>query len=182
MNTDLTTAAPPTLPPHVHLMQMGIGGWVAAVLYHAAKMKLADLLADGPKSGAQVAALTSTDGPTMHRFMRTLAGFGVLTEREPGIFALTPMGEALRTDAPGAAWATVMTFAGPLFMRTWEDMPHSLATGRTAFEKMWGMPISDYMGKHSDQAHLFSQSMVGIHDWSAPRRSTRTCCRRPGSR
>ena len=49
MNSDLITAAPPSLPPHVQLIQMGIGGWVSAVVYHAARMKLADYLADGPK-------------------------------------------------------------------------------------------------------------------------------------
>jgi Dimerisation domain/O-methyltransferase domain len=91
MNSDLTTAAPLSLPPHVQLIQMGIGGWVSAVVYHAAKMKLADHLADGPKDGAQVAAATDTPAPTMHRFMRTLAGFGILTEAEGGRFALTPM-------------------------------------------------------------------------------------------
>lgn len=66
-------------------------------------MKLADHLADGPKDATQVAAATNTHAPTMHRFMRTLAGFGILTEGEGGRFALTPMGEALRSDAPGAA-------------------------------------------------------------------------------
>ena len=75
MNSDLTTAAPPSLPPHVQLIQMGIAGWVSAVVYHAAKMKLADRLADGPKDAAQVAAATNTHAPTMHRFMRTLAGY-----------------------------------------------------------------------------------------------------------
>ena len=102
MNSDLTTAAPPSLPPHVQLMQLGIGGWVSAVVYHAAKIKLADHLAEGPKNAEQVAAATGTHAPTMHRFMRTLAGFGILTEGQGGSFALTPMGEALRCDAPGA--------------------------------------------------------------------------------
>ena len=53
MNSDLTTAAPLSLPPHVQLIQMGIGGWVSAVVYHAAKMKLADHLTEGPKDAAQ---------------------------------------------------------------------------------------------------------------------------------
>ncbi len=168
MNSDLTTAAPPSLPPHVQLIQMGIGGWVSAVVYHAAKLKLADHLADGPKDAAQVAAATSTHAPTMHRFMRTLAGFGILTEGEGGRFSLTPMGEALRSDAPGAAWPTLMAFCGPTFTRSWEEMPHSLATGLTAFEKTWGMPMFDYLGQHPEEASRFSQAMVGVHGTEPP--------------
>jgi DNA-binding IclR family transcriptional regulator len=43
---------------------------------------------------------------SLHRLMRTLASLGVLTERDEQRFALTPLGEALKTGAPGSARAT----------------------------------------------------------------------------
>ena len=38
--------------------------------------------------------------PSLHRLMRILASLGILTERDAQQFALTPVGEALKTGAP----------------------------------------------------------------------------------
>ena len=91
------------LPPHAQLIQMATASWVSAVVYAAAKLGLADQLSTTPKSGAELADTMGLHAPTLHRFMRTLAGLGLLTERDNQRFALTPLGEALKTDAPGSA-------------------------------------------------------------------------------
>ncbi len=44
--------------------------------------------------------------------MRLLASVGVFEERENGTFALTPMGELLRTGVPGSMRSSVQLFAG----------------------------------------------------------------------
>ena len=64
----------PALPPHVQLIQMGIGSWVSGIVYAAARLGLADHLAAGPKSAAELAGPTGTHAPSLHRLMRTLAG------------------------------------------------------------------------------------------------------------
>lgn len=159
-------AAP--LPPHVQLIQMCAGGWVAAALYGAAKLGLADHLADGPRSAAELAPLAGAHAPSLHRFMRTLAGFGILAEGEGQRFALTPLGEALKTGAPGAARSTLITFGGPEFWRSWEAIVYSLETGKTGFEKTWGMPAFDYLAQHPQLAALFSEAMIGFHGSEPP--------------
>ena len=90
-------------PPHAQLIQMGSGYWVSAVVSAAAKLGLADQLADGPKSAAELAGPARVHAPSLHRLMRTLASLGILTERDAQRFALTPLGEALKTGAPGSA-------------------------------------------------------------------------------
>ena len=89
MTTSEAVAAS-ALPAHVQLIQMCAGGWVAAAVYAAAKLGIADHLADGPRSAAELAPATGTHAPSLHRFMRTLAGFGILTEGR---------GAAVRPDA-----------------------------------------------------------------------------------
>lgn len=106
-------ATPPDLPPHAQLIQMGAALWVSAVVYAAAKLSLADHLADEPKNAVELADTTGTHAPTLHRLMRTLAGLGILTEGDEQRFALTPLGEALKTDAPGSARSTLIAFCGP---------------------------------------------------------------------
>ncbi len=154
---------PQALPPHAQLIQMGTASWVSAVVYAAAKLGLADQLAIGPKSAAELAQVMHLHAPTLHRFMRSLAGLGILTERDGQRFALTPLGDALRTGAPGSARATLISFCGPSFWRAWEHLPYSLETGKSGFAKAWGMPIFEFLARNPEQASLFSEAMVGFN-------------------
>ena len=47
-------------PPHAQLIQMATAYWVSRAVYAAAKLDLADHLAGGPKSAADLAVPTST--------------------------------------------------------------------------------------------------------------------------
>jgi hypothetical protein len=163
-----TTATVPAVPAHVQLIQMTAGAWVASALYGAAKLGLADLLADEPRTAADLAPPTGTHAPTLHRFLRTLGSLGIVTDTGGGRFALTPLGEALKTGAPGAARSTIMMFGGPTFWRSWEEIVYSLQTGKTGFEKVWGMGAFDYLAQHPEAASLFSESMVGFHGTEPP--------------
>jgi hypothetical protein len=154
---------PAQMPPHALLIQMGTGTWVSALLHAAAQLGLADLLASGPKSAADIAKRTSMHAPSIERFLRSLANLGLLTQRDAQHFVLTPLGEALKSDAPGAARATILAFNDPSFTRPWEEILYSLATGKTAFEKVNGMPAFDYLARHPEHASWFSQAMIGVH-------------------
>ena len=165
MSASETTAA---LPPHAQLIAMGTASWVSALVYVAAKVGIADHLANGPRSAAEAAGSLHMHPPTLHRFMRTLASLGILTEGQDQRFALTPLGEALKTGAPGAARSTLMSFCAPTFWRTWEHLRFSLETGKSAFTLTWGKPIFEYFGEHPDEAALFSEAMVGFHGAEPP--------------
>lgn len=159
---------PEAPPPHVQLVQMATGYWVSRIVYAAAKLGLADRLSAGPRSAADLAAETKTHAPSLHRLMRTLAALGILTEREAGRFALTPLGESLRSGAPGAARSTVLFIAGPMGWRGYAEIMHSLETGKTGFEKAFGMPVFEYLGQHPEEAADFTEAMVGIHGAEPP--------------
>lgn len=165
---DSQETAPRAVPPHAQLIQMGAAAWVSATVYAAAALGIADHLASGALSAAELAGPTGTHAPTLHRLLRTLAGLGILTERDGQRFALTPLGEALRSDAPGSARATLMAFGSPAFWHSWEEILYSLQTGKTAFEKSAGMPFFDYLAQHPEAASHFSEAMVGFHGAEPP--------------
>lgn len=167
MKNDQSTASP-AIPPHAQLIQMAAASWVAAVVYAAAKLSLADHLAAGPRSAVDLAGPTGTHAPSLHRLMRTLAGLGILTERDGQRFALTTLGEALKADAPGSARATLIAFCGPAFWRSWEEIIYSLQTGKPGFDKAVGMPVFDYLAQHPEEASYFSEAMVGFHGAEPP--------------
>jgi hypothetical protein len=100
--------------------------------------------------------------------MRALSSLGVLRQNEDDTFALTPLGDALRTGAPGSARSTVLAMAGPWMWQAFGEFQYSLETGQTAMEKVFGMPIFDYLAQHPDQAAQFSEAMVGIHGQEPP--------------
>ena len=142
---------------------MGLGGRV-----RGRQLGIADHLAAGPRSAVELAGTTGTHAPSLHRLMRTLAGLGILTERDAQRFALTPLGEALKTGAPGSARATLIAFGSPAFWHSWEEIIYSLETGKTGFEKACGMPVFEYLAQHPEEASYFSEAMVGFHGAEPP--------------
>jgi hypothetical protein len=151
------------LPPHVRLIEMATACWTSRLLYVAAKLGLADRLAEGPQTAVALAGPTGTHAPSLARMMRALTGLGVLTEDDEHRFSLTPLGEALKTGAPGAARATVLTLAGDWIWRGYEQLLYSVQTGRSGVEKALGEPIFDWLAKHPADASLFSETMIGVH-------------------
>ena len=157
------SAKPEPVPPHVRLIEMGTAAWVSMIIHGAARIDLADHLAEGAKTAEELAGPTGTHAPSLRRLMRTLAGLGVLTERSPGHFALTPLGEALKRGAPGAARATILSLAGGRLWRMLGEFPYSLQTGKPAHEKTQDKHLFEWLADHPEEASLFSETMVGFH-------------------
>ena len=87
-NNPNETQAP---PPYVQLTQMATAYWVSDIVHVAAKLGLADHLAEGPKTADELAGPTGTHAPSLYRLMRTLANLGILTEEVTHRFALTTL-------------------------------------------------------------------------------------------
>src|SRR4051794_15585357 len=105
------------------------GFQVSQAVHVAAKLGIADVLADGPQSIAYLAERTGADEDALYRLMRALAAIGIFNEADGRTFSLTSLGECLRSDAPDsvAGWAT---FIGePSYWRAWENLLHSVKTG-----------------------------------------------------
>jgi hypothetical protein len=141
---------------------MGTAYWSSQLLLAAVQLEIADRLAAGPMSSGALARELELHAPSMQRFLRTLAGMGVLTETTPQIFALTTLGEALKKGAPGSARASILMltgFAGPM----WSNLRLSLETGESAATKILGKPLFDYLAERPNLVSLFSETMVGFH-------------------
>ena len=151
------------MPPHAQLIQMATAHWVSHMVRVTAELGLADLLASGPKSADELAGTTKTHAPSLYRLMRTLGMLGILAEDGSRKFTLTPLGEALKTGAPGAARSTILTLASDWCIRGFSELRHSVETGKPGFDKTMGMPIFDWLGQHPKEASQFSETMIGFH-------------------
>ena len=156
------------VPPHIQLIQMGQAGLVSRIIYAAAKLGLADQLAPEPKSAVELASRMQVHAPSLHRLMRTLASLGVLTEKPEQRFALTDLGQALTTGAPGSAKSTLLFMGSPWAQMGWDHLVYSVQTGETGFEKAHDVSFFDYLAQHPEDASLFSETMVGFHNQEPP--------------
>jgi SAM-dependent methyltransferase len=150
-------------PPHVQMIEMAVAIWRARAIYAAAELGLADLLAEGPRTSDELAESTSMHAPSLYRLMRALAGLGVLTEVQPRTFAATALGEALRTGAPGAARAAVLTLAGDWQWQAWRHFLESLKTGKTGLAAAFNMDLFSYLRDNPEQGARFNEAMVGMY-------------------
>ena len=157
-----------TQSPRDYLIQMATAHWISRFLYVAAQMNLADRLAERPKTAEELAQPTGASVPPLYRFMRTLASLGLFSEDSEHRFSLTPLGQALRTDTPGSARASVLTLAGGVFTQALDHLLYSVQTGKTGFEKAFGVPFFDWLSGHPAEASMFSETMVGLHGAEPP--------------
>lgn len=156
------------LPPHVQLIQTCLAYIESKLLLAAAQVELADRLAGGARNAEELAQELKLHARSLYRFMRALAGMGIVTEVSKHTFELTPLGKALKRDAPGSAYGTILTLAGPILSRSYDHILHSLKTGETGFEQAFGKPLFDYLAEHPEEASIFSETMVGVHGREPP--------------
>ena len=83
---------------------------------------IADQLAAGPKTAAELAAATGLHAGHLYRVLRALAGLGVFAGDDDGRFSLTPMGNLLRSDVPGSARAIATYVCDPWSWKPWGDL------------------------------------------------------------
>jgi hypothetical protein len=151
-----------TLKPHEQMTRMITGYWISQMVYVAAKLGLADRLVEGSKSADELAQETGTHGPALYRLLRALASVEVFSEDLNGRFRLTPLAESLRRDAPDSQWAMAVMM-GEEHYRCWGELLESVRSGETAFDRLYGRPIFEYLGSHPEQAAVFDAAMTAIH-------------------
>jgi hypothetical protein len=147
-------------PGNIALLEMATGAWTTAALYTAAKLGIADQLAAGPKHSHDVAARIGVSADGVHRLMRALVSRGVLTQRADGAFALTRVGDALRSDTEGSLRDMVLFIGHPIRWADWGNLEHSVRTGHTAFAELHGSPFFDYLATDPEFAAVFNKAMT----------------------
>lgn len=143
-----------------HLYELISGYRVSQAIYVVARLDIADLLSDGPRTSDELAAATGVHPGALYRVLRFLAGAGLFEEVEPHRFSLTPLGAGLRPDVPASMRPRVLHLLDPSLWESWGELLYSVQTGETAFEHVHGMGHFDYLQQHPDAAARFNQSMT----------------------
>jgi O-methyltransferase domain/Dimerisation domain len=129
------------------------------LLYVAAKLGVADVLADGPRTGREVADAVGADPDVLVRVLRGLLLDDVLAEDDDGRFALTALGAGLREGVPGSLRGAAVA-RGELYWSAAAGLLRAATEGGTAFEHVHGERFFDHLGGDPDRAAAFQASMA----------------------
>jgi hypothetical protein len=101
-------------------MQIATGYIVGAALQVAVKLEIADQIAAGVNSTADLARESGVEEDPLYRIMRTFAAVGVFEETAPRSFAMTPAAATLR-NVPGSMYDMVLWLTDPLHNRVYAE-------------------------------------------------------------
>ncbi|HEY0174020.1 MAG TPA: methyltransferase [Pyrinomonadaceae bacterium] len=155
-------------PPEAVLTQMAFGTLLTQALHVAAKLGVADLLAGGPRPVSELAGATATHERSLYRVLRSLAGAGVFRETGEKVFGLTPLGELLRSDAPGSMRNGLIFMGEQWHLQVWSNMMHSVRTGRPAWGHTHGSEVFEYFAANPEHAEIFNGAMTDMSVVTAP--------------
>ncbi len=138
---------------------MYLGHFLAAALYAAARLDIADALVAGPRTAEELAEAAGANADALRRLLRALVAHGVFVERADGRFEQNEASSFLRADVPGTMRPFVLLFGGPVW-RPLGEMVDAIRTGENAFAKVHGAEIFEHLAKDPEQARNFNRAMT----------------------
>jgi len=158
----MATAADHHVPPPAAMMGLITGYWVSQAVGVVARLGVADHLGAGPRSSDELAEAVHADPEALYRVLRLLASLGVFTEVAPRTFALTALGEVLRSDAPGSVRNFAITETAPGHWLPWGRLHDSVRTGRPMAREALGMELFDWYAQNPEEAAFFNAAMANL--------------------
>jgi hypothetical protein len=152
-----------TQAPEEVLWNLLRGALATRVLGVVAELGVADALATGPRSVADLAAENGADPDMLYRSLRALASDGIFEETEPGVFQNTPPSELLRSET---GWGHFAHFFGSVWHRPAGELQ---ADGKPTFERLFGADFWSWLAEHPEERAAFDRAMEQGNDRRAER-------------
>lgn len=147
---------------HNTAMRRLIMGFIASrAVCAVTRAGVPDLLADGARGVAELAAASGTDPDALGRFLRVLSAEGALVEPEPGVYGLSPSGDLLRSDVPGSLRHFTELMSEEAYA-VWGAAEESLRSGRAAFPSVFDAPYFEWLAEHPEASERFDQAQAGL--------------------
>jgi O-methyltransferase domain len=126
----------------------------------AATLHVADHIAAGVRTSAELARSEGVDADALDRLMRHLVSVGVLTRDGEGRYSLSASGESLRDDHPsGTRDALDLERAVGRAELAFTDLLHSVRTGEAAFPARFGRSFWDDLSADPERAASYASQM-----------------------
>ena len=163
----MAQAATEALQPQAMMMQLLFGKQVCYSLSGVARLGIADHMDATARPVEEIAVKAGAHAPSLYRVMRMLASLGVFKEGPSRQFALTPVGEVLKTDTPGSVRYIAMMFGEEFSVRAFQHVDECLRTGGDGVTEAFGQDIWQVLAERPDQLETFQRAMTNSTSNSA---------------
>jgi hypothetical protein len=152
------------VPAEFHVLDQSLGYFYSAALRAAARLNIADHLAEFAQTPEELAATMGVDGPSVYRLLRFLATRDIFAEDDGGKFHLTPSAELLRTDVPRSMRSAVLMLTDQVFWKPAELLDDTVREGGTQFDRIFPAPFFDWLAQDEEAGNVFHVGMAGMSD------------------
>jgi hypothetical protein len=147
----------------VMLIRQMINGYrVTQMIYVAAKLRIADILADQPKYIGEIAASVGAHPLSLYRLLRALASLGVFVQGADGRFELNTPAKLLRSDIPGSLHPFALTYGEQWWWEPWGQLLYGVCSGETAFNHIYNQSLFEYFDENPGAASIFNANMASM--------------------
>lgn len=144
------------------MLNLIAGFQVSQLVFIAAELGIADVLAKGAKSTQVIANKVGVHEPSLYRVLRVLASVGVFAEGADKKFRLTPLAQTLRSDRKDSLRDYARMMIGDYSWRPWGELMQGVRTGERVFDSVYKMPLFEYLQRNPDKERVYSASMASL--------------------
>lgn len=150
-------------PAPFRLLQVGSAFWQSRVLYTAARLDIAGVIADGTMSAEDIATEVGAQPDAIKRLLRFLTAKGIFEQVGLQRFRNNKVSACLREDHPQSMRAMVLMHNSHEMSLPWyEQLETGIKTGEVPFKLAHREELFPYMSRHADFGELFNTAMESV--------------------
>jgi len=149
-------------PKADQISRMIRGFWISQIVGTLAQLGIPDRLASGPMAAGDVASSIACDAGTTFRLLRASRTVGLVATTSDGRFALTPLGEKLRSDVPGSMRDAAIALTSPGHWLPWGRLSDAVREGRCQTMPALGAGLFEYYANHPAEGSAFTGAMTAL--------------------
>lgn len=156
------------VPPYVSLLDRFMGAATTSLVHNAARLRLADLLREGPQTAEYLATKTGTRADPLERMLQALVSVNVFQRLPDGRFANNHLSSGLISGTHENIRGFSEFFGLQPLVRTWGDLSRTLQEEGNAFERVNGKSSWAWMSEDAPALAAFVEGMSSMTAALAP--------------
>ncbi|SPM36203.1 hypothetical protein MRAB57_4043 [Mycobacterium rhizamassiliense] len=147
---------------HAMLLDILFGYWSSHILRSLATLSVADHLADGPLTAAELAARTGGVTDRTFRLLRAGVAIGVLKSDGDEHFETTPLLDTMRKDSQRSLYPVVVGMTAPWITLSWRLLPEAIQSTMLPANSALGTDLFNYLEGNPEEGRQFSEMMAAL--------------------
>ncbi len=135
------------------------GYWVSQIVGTLAVLGIPDRLAESTLASDELAKEIGCEPRATYRLLRAATSVGVVSAVTNGHFALTPLGQKLRSNVPGSMRDTAVALTAPAHWLPWGRLADAIRRGERQTPSTLGRELFEYYAENRDEGRAFTGAM-----------------------